>query len=589
MMLVKDKPRKGLILLLSGIAEVIVRNEINNRVEVLEVVQKGELIGFSSLADFLGMTDDKHEGMVEVRATTSAEALFIPFEVIAKRWDDTKVHDYMLTQVSIRLKDIYASLAEQVKLARNMGEVDALMLRVQDVMSHKVVSVSREATVQDAAIVMSSERTSSVLVMEGDELKGILTERDLVERVISKGISLTSPVKQVMTTDPISISPFSYYYDAISATLTNGIKHLPVIDQQQVVGVVTLSDLLRKKNESMMKTIQKIEQADETSLPQVKQAIAELTETLLAENVPILHLLNIITKLYDRLVQRIVSLSVHVIEAEGKKPPCAFAFYQMGSAGRGEQFMLTDQDHFLVYEKAEGKSYFDRLGREITAHFEAAGYARCKGLMMCSEPRWNGCIGDWIGRIRNWTLQSTNEHLLLAQNFFSYRFMTGNEGLHHRFEQEVQELLQRSKIFLYRLAQIERDQPIPTLDQPIRSLFKLERKSIDMKKEILFPYHHSLQILSLIQNKLPGTPLEKIDELTEAGIWTEEFARDLKEAVAQVLSLYVHKRWQQVKQGAGVTTVFQFTGLSTREKEELILSLRTLKELQNHALAHFAL
>ena len=266
------------------------------------------------------------------------------------------------------------------------------------------------------------------------------------------------------------------------------------------------------------------------------------------------------------------------------EPPVPFAFYLMGSAGRREQFMLTDQDHFLVYGETNEHGYFEKLGAEITARLEAAGYARCKGLMMSSEEQWRGTVTQWQERVRKWMLQSTNENLLLAQNFFSCRFAAGSEELNGEFEAKITELLDRSKIFLYRMVQAEKEQEIPTLDEPIRALFKLGRKSIDMKKEILFPFHHSLQILSLYYGRIPGTPLEEITRLKEKGIFTEGFTEDLKEAFSHVLDLYIRQRWGT----NGGSSVLSFTTMSTRQKDELILSLRTLRELQGMVFARFS-
>ncbi|WP_026583650.1 DUF294 nucleotidyltransferase-like domain-containing protein [Bacillus sp. J33] len=588
-MLKKDKPREGLLLILEGLSEVFVKNEHNGRSEVLEMVQKGEMIGFSSLADFLGVSRQvKVEVMVEVKAVSAVKAMFIPFEVVTRRWEDPAVHDYLLTQVAIRLKDIYTSLAEQVKLATDYGENEAFMVRVQDVMSEEVAAVSPRATVQEAAQLMHEKRTSSVLVTEKESLKGIITERDMVERVVARGIKLSAEAGTIMTPEPVSISRSAYYYDAISLIFSKGIKHLPVVEDSKVVGIVTLSDLLRKKNENVMKTIQKIEQADRESLPQVKTAIYDVIDTLIRDKVPALKILEMITRLYDRLAGRIAELSIKNLEAKGKQAPCGFAFYQMGSSGRGEQFMLTDQDHFLIYEKGEASSYFAELGKEITANMEAAGYARCKGLMMCSEKNWRGSMDEWGERVRKWMLQSTNENLLLAQNFFSYRLIYGSEMLHAHFERMIAEQMKRSRIFLYRLTQLEKENQIPTLDQPIRSLFKLERKNIDMKKEVLFPYHHSLQILSLLNGKQTGTPIEKIDFLKERKVFSKEYAFDLKEAVNTILTMYITQRWQQAKAGNELTSTVSFARLSTREKEELILSLKTLRELQSQVFAHFS-
>lgn len=591
MILKKNKPREGLLLLLEGLSEVLVKNDHSGREEVLEVVQTGELIGFSSLADFLGVSKPTSAELVEVKASSEVRAIFIPFEVVRKRWDDPAVHDYLLTQVAVRLKDVYTSLAEQVKLATDYGENDAFMIRVQDVMSSEAAAVSPAATIQEAARLMQKRKISSVLVTEKNSLKGIITERDIVQWVAAEGADITAPASTIMTEGPVTVSRSAYYYDALSLILFKGIKHLPVMEDSKVAGIVTLSDLLRKKNENVIKTVQKIETADRDSLSQVKTSIYEILGSLIRDRVPILKTLEIITKLYDRLAGRIISLSISELREKGLQQPCEFAFYHMGSSGREEQFMLTDQDHFLVYESQseEAGVFFEELGKRITSNMESAGYARCKGLMMCSEEKWRGALAVWEERLRTWMLQSTNDNLLLAQNFFSYRFIAGSEGLHAKFEAMAQEQMKRSRIFLYRLAQLEREHPIPTLDQPLRSLFKLQRKSMDMKKEVLFPYHHSLQILSLMHGKLSGTPLEKIDFLQERQVFSNEFAHDLRGSVSTILTLYVTQRWQQEQNGAAPSSVISFSRMFTREKEELILSLKTLKELQSQAMARFSL
>lgn len=587
----KNKPREGLLLLLEGLSEVFVKNDHSGREEVLEVVQTGELIGFSSLADFLGVSKQTSVELVEVKASSEVTAMFIPFEVVRKRWDDPAVHDYLLTQVAVRLKDVYTSLAEQVKLATDYGENDAFMIRVQDVMSSEAAAVSPAATIQEAARLMLKRKISSVLVTEKDSLKGIITERDIVEGVAAEGADITAPASTIMTAGSVTVSRSAYYYDALSLILFKGIKHLPVMEDSKVAGIVTLSDLLRKKNENVIKTVQKIEKADRDSLPQVKTGIYEIINSLIRDRVPVLKTLEIITKLYDRMSGRIIALSISELREKGLQQPCEFAFYHMGSSGRGEQFMLTDQDHFLVYESQseEAEDFFEELGNRITSNMESAGYARCKGLMMCSEQKWRGSLAVWEERLRTWLLQSTNDNLLLAQNFFSYRLIAGSEGLHAKFEAMAREQMKRSRIFLYRLAQLEREHVIPTLDQPLRSLFKLQRKSMDMKKEVLFPYHHSLQILSLMHGKLSGTPLEKIDFLQERQVFSKEFAHDLRGSVSTILTLYVTQRWQQEENGAAPSSVVSFSRMSTREKEELILSLKTLKELQSQAIAKFSL
>ncbi|WP_229139164.1 DUF294 nucleotidyltransferase-like domain-containing protein [Bacillus sp. REN16] len=437
---------------------------------------------------------------------------------------------------------------------------------------------------------MTVYQTSSVLVVENKRLLGIITERDLVSRVIYERKNGNTKASVFMTKNPISISKYAYCYEALSTFILHGVKHLPVIEENEVIGIITLSDVLRQNTDSMMRTIKTTEMATLDSLPSVKSAIYDVVDTLLKDDVPIFKVLDSVTKLYDRLVKRCIEMAIEELSIrEGQLPPTKFCFYQMGSAGREEQTLLTDQDHFLVYENSnpETDAYFAKLGKGIVQLLEKAGYARCLGDMMASNPNWRGSLKTWMGRVQTWMAQATNQNMLLAQNFFSYRFLCGDKELHHRFERGLLEKMKNAKIFLYRLH--EQEHQIPSLDQPIRALFKLDRKQLNIKKEILFPYHHCLQILSLEYGIISGTPFERIDRLVEKKAFSESFGKDLKAAASDVMRFYVKQRWGQYKNKEKLTSVLHFTHLTTKEKEELILSVKILKEIQTLVNAHFQL
>lgn len=470
-----------------------------------------------------------------------------------------------------------------------LRETDAYILRVEDLMCKEVVVCSAKQTIQEIARMMMIDRVSSVVVMEGNQPLGIITERDMVNRVVAVNHSAEQEAATIMTRDPISISRSAFYYEALSLMILKGIKHLLVSDNQQLSGIIAMPDLLRKKNENMVKTTRCIENADVNTLAAVKPAIYEVLQMLLAEKIPINDTLSVITTLYDRLMRRAVFLAVQSLEEEkGLIPPGKFNFYTMGSAGREEQFILTDQDHFLVYEEHPlSRVYFQQLGDKLVSFLERAGYARCNGLMMCSEPQWRGTVTEWKGRVHKWATMPTNDHMLLANNFFTYRLIYGDYTLHRQFQQQLSQILDTAKLFLYQMAAWERQHPVKTLDAPLLSLFNRSKKSINLKKDVLFPYHHSLQILSLIHHVHEGTPFERLDALAEKGVLENGFAKDVKDAMNQILSFYVRLRWQQVKTESKSSTVLLLSSLTEREREELAIGLRIIKELQNKIFYYF--
>jgi CBS domain-containing protein len=453
-------------------------------------------------------------------------------------------------------------------------------------MNETFVQATTTDTIQSVAKKLSETPHTAAIITEDNNLTGIITMHDFVNRVITKGQSLAQPVHTVMTPNPITIERTAYFYEAITTMLLHGIKHLPVTDSEKTnpVGIVTLTELLQIKSANFLKGTTKISTATYDTLPTIKTALYSTLGTMLQQEVPTLHTLDVMNTLYDQLIQRCVELAIEEMPAS---PPIRFCFYLMGSAGRREQFLLTDQDHFLVYENDRNKEYFQKLSEKIVANLELAGYKRCKGDMMASNPQWSGSLEQWNNRLREWVLHATNDRLLLAQNFFSYRFIYGDQSLHKQFTANIEQSLDRAKIFLYRLSQLERENPIPALEQPIRSIFRMQKKTIDLKKHILFPYHHSLQILALMNGITYGTPIGKIDLLHEKRILSNSFQKDLKASIESVLDYYVKNRWNQHQKGEHLTSTLDLTKLTTREKEELMLSIRLIKELQSHMLSYY--
>lgn len=582
-----NETREGLFLIQSGIVEVYL--PANHHDEVLEIIKKDQLIGLSHFIHFLldsdsDSTTTDEASLLQVRAIDDVTALYIPFSVLKERWSDPTVRDYLLTQVSSRLHDVYQSLAEQVQLGKKLTESDTTTLRVQDVMNETFIQGTTTDTIQSVAKKLSETNDTAAILTEDNTLTGIITMHDFVNRVISNGQSLTQPVHTVMTPSPITIEPTAYFYEAITTMLLHGIKHLPVIDNKQTVGIVTLTKLLQIKSANFLKGTTQISTANKETLPTIKTALYATLGTMLQQQVPTLHALDVMNTLYDQLIQRCVELAIEEMPAS---QPTRFCFYLMGSAGRREQFLLTDQDHFLVYEDESNKEYFQQLAEKIVANLELAGYKRCPGHMMASNPQWSGTPEQWNNRIREWVLHATNDRLLLAQNFFSYRLIYGDDTLHDQFKTNIEQSLDRAKIFLYRLSQLERENPIPALEQPIRSIFRMQKKTIDLKKHILFPYHHSLQILALMNGITYGTPIEKIDQLNEKKILSNSFQKDLKASIESILDYYVKNRWNQHQKGEKLTSTLDLTKLTTREKEELMLSIRLIKELQSHMLSYY--
>ncbi|WP_064091918.1 DUF294 nucleotidyltransferase-like domain-containing protein [Rossellomorea aquimaris] len=581
--------RLGLYLVVKGEVEVVVPKEGEGKEEVLEIISQGGILGLSSLYSFL-QEGERSKGLyssVEVRAKMDGLLCLVPYKSLEDYWEETYIKNFLLNETSKRLQDVYYSLSKQVKETTGIEERATILKRVNDVMVQKVITVESSESLHEAASKMGKNRVSSVIVIENEQIVGILTERDLVTRCLAGDTPLSQPVKQGMTPNPTFIHQQAYLYEALTTMIDHSIKHLPVTDTKKrdgPVGIITMQDIMKASHTGALTNARKIED-QQFPLEKIKPILEGMLASLWNGQAPVLNILDIMSGLIDRLYRRVLKQAELELEQEGEIAPCSFAFYVMGSAGREEQFMLTDQDHFLVYETQDEKAvnYFYNLSEKVVKGLAKAGLRLCDGGMMSNQQNWRGGLNRWEERVREWSIHSSEETLLTAQNFFSYRFLYGDESVHRTFQQNTEKQLKNAKILMLRLAQVEKTKPVPVLHSSIRSLLGMDRKSISIKKEILFPFHHALQILSLSHGHVTGSTLTKIRFLKEKGSISSEFEEVLLEAFQEMMKLYMELK--RKKQGDQI----HLSSLSTQKKEVLYKSVKTIREFQQMMLSHYSL
>lgn len=584
-------PDEGILMVLEGKIDVFIDREDGLSV-LLEVLQEGEMLGLSHIAHYLGeKTDALHQHHFELEIVEDSYCLQVPGFVIKERLVDASVKSYLLGKAAARLGNIYATLGEQVKFGNTWGESESFIRKAKDFMHKPAITVKSNMSIQEVAHLMIEKSISSVLIVDQQEqLIGIITEKDLVQRVLSKGLSTQAYAIDIMTQSPFTVSPHTHYYNVLATFFNHRIKHLPVVEQGQVIGMITFQNLISKRDRGAMGILKTIENASYDDLPIVKDAIYDVLTNLIADEISTIHTLEIITQLYDRLVRHCVGLAVKALEEEGYgSPPIPFAWYQMGSGARGEQFMLTDQDHFLVYGNGVNREviqYFSLLGEKIVQYLVQAGYKKCDGKMMASEEIWRGSLSDWETRLQTWFVQTTDEQILLGYNFLSFRFLYGDHTLDKNFTEMVQQKFKSAQTFLYYMARQEQNNPIPQFEPSFFQRFKAKEKyeTIDIKLNALFPMHHCLQILGVQKDLINRTPLQLLKGLVDAKELSEGFAVDIRHAYEVALKARIQLSWKRHLQNKQSTTTIHFHKIRRWERDELKTMLKTVHALQMHLL-----
>ncbi|SFP89320.1 DUF294 nucleotidyltransferase-like domain-containing protein [Salibacterium halotolerans] len=223
---------------------------------------------------------------------------------------------------------------------------------------------------------------------------------------------------------------------------------------------------------------------------------------------------------HDRWVLETTALAVKQVENERGRAPAHFAFFLMGSAGRKEQGVFSDQDHGIVFEGGEeedGRDYFLALGAEIREGMAAVGYPRCEGKVMASHPRWCHSREGWKQQIEEWVetdTWSTFRHLL---TFIDARPLFGRAGLLTDVKNHVFRLVEEQPKLLRRLSQ-----NISYLHQGVNAFGQLlpDEKgpyagSIHLKDVGFFPYVHAMRLLAIKEGILKTPTLERMRRTAE--------------------------------------------------------------------------
>jgi CBS domain-containing protein len=236
--------------------------------------------------------------------------------------------------------------------------------------------VAPEATIAEAARAMRAAGVSSVLV--ADDPPGIVTDGDLRNRVLAEERTPDTPVRVVMSRPLRSLPTDAPLYAALLLMLDQDFEHVPVTRAGRIVGMVTDMDLLRQQARSPLLVLGRIRTLDRLeALEGYSREITATAETLFTGGVEPVRIARVIASLNDALTGKLLQLA----EAELGPPPCTYAWLVLGSEGRMEQVLLSDQDNALVYleDTAEARAYFEMLAGRVVAGLLQAGFPPCQG------------------------------------------------------------------------------------------------------------------------------------------------------------------------------------------------------------------
>jgi CBS domain-containing protein len=327
-----------------------------------------------------------------------------------------------------------------------------------------------------------------------------------------------------------------------------------------------------------MTVLRRVERlAGRASLPGYAATVAEMTSALVAGGLDANVIAGFVARLNDALLHRIVRMA----EDDLGPPPCPWAWLALGSEGRMEQTLLTDQDNALVWEQ-EGEAlrgWFLRFADRVNADLEAAGFPRCPGGYMARA--WNGTLDEWKRRFEEWIDAPSPDALLHGAIFFDYRRVAG--GLDVATLEASLADAPRKPVFVRFLARNALDfKPPPLLLLTLRG-----HSTVDLKAHGIAPVVLLARAYGLEQGGAARNTLERLEVAARAGRLPEQTYAEVAEAYRFLVGLRLRLQLDRLSRGAPPSAAVALAELTAVERARVKDALRAVKAFQEAGALHF--
>ncbi|NPA33086.1 MAG: cyclic nucleotide-binding/CBS domain-containing protein, partial [Aquificae bacterium] len=477
------------------------------------------------------------------------------------------------------------SLAKRISSARSRSQQPTLekllTLQVKNLKVRKVPRVLPGESVLNAVKKMSAEGASCALV-EGNPA-GIITERDVLRKVVAeeKDPKLVK-VEQIMSSPVVSVSKEDFLFDVLLLMAKHNIRRVGVKEGERIIGVIEDRDIIALESQSLLVLIKEIQKAKDTQeLSYLYSLVSELVKNLFSEGVKPYIISRLISELSDKFVKRAVELAIKEL---GLEPLVSFSVLALGSEGRREQTLKTDQDNALIYDDTypvldvDLKDYFRKFGKKVSEILLKVGFPPCPSGVMVENPEWNKGKSEWFKTLEEWFRKPEPKNTLKAGIFLDFRNAFGDASLEGELREFVFELAQRHELFIaYMLRDAVRFRP----PLGLFGRLKTEDEGVDVKKGGIFPITHGVRSLA-VRFRVPQTgTLERIEALTRKGILDKEMGENLREAFNYLQHVRLKSQIEKLSRGEEPDNYVKPENLTKLERDLLKDAFRVVEEFQS--------
>jgi CBS domain-containing protein len=467
-----------------------------------------------------------------------------------------------------------AAMAETSAAPSDMGEL--MLTRVGEAELAEAVIVPADTSIQEATRRMRDRRVNCVFVDTPEGL-GIATRTDVLDAIVLADRSLDDPVGSITSVPIITCDTQAPLFQALVSMTRHRIERVAVTRHGHLVGTLGLAEVLSHySSHSHIVGLRIARARSREELADAAAGLTPLVRTLHATGAKMRHLGELVSALNARILARLYAIT---LPPELQERCCLMV---LGSEGRSEQILKTDQDNALILGEGVSDAEVAPYAQELSDGLVALGYPPCPGNVMVTNPEWRGSVAQWLAHVDRLVASMAPESQLDTAILMDAQPVAGDPALFQPLREALARL-GRNQIWLHHFVRpaIEFHTPL-TLRNPFG-----RDPAVDIKRGGIFPVVHGLRVLAVEAGLAVTNSFERAVQLGEKGVLSAQLSTDVQQALAVMLRLRLGQQLESAQEGVVPDNRIHLGRLRRLDRELLRDALRVVREFQDFLGSHY--
>jgi CBS domain-containing protein len=446
-----------------------------------------------------------------------------------------------------------------------------------------VVTITPQTTIQNAAILMTEQGFSCLVIIENDCPVGIVTDKDIRRRCVAQGLAIDQPISDIMTDNMTTIDIKSTAYDALMTMTQKHIHHLPVVANKQLKGMVTVTDLMNHEGQNTVNITSMIHKATTVGeLTEISNMLPKLQIRMAKLGTTADHVGKSISAITMAFTIRLIAMAEKLLGPA----PVPYAWLAAGSQARQEQFAHSDQDNALIIANdmlPEHSYWFNDLATFVCDGLAACGFIYCPGEVMATNPKWNQPQRVWANYFKQWINTPNPKALMHCSIFFDLTTVHGDHALLDSVRQDMLKTTQASTLFLAHLSRnaLNLRPPLGFFRDFVLIQDGENKATLDLKHNGIAPIVDLARIYALGEGIASVNTITRLKQAAGTPSLTKASAANLIDAYEFLSMLRMEHQAKKLELGQLPNNYLSPKELSKLEREHLKDAFKVIKTMQD--------